>query len=509
MAHHVQVDVPFVSVRQIEKVYGGVHALKGVSLDFHRGSIHALIGENGAGKSTLVKIIAGAVPTDRGAIYVNGTAVRPGNLHDALDRGITMISQERSIVPHRSVLENVFLGRRGGFGLTSERDWLRRFEELTQRIGFTDLPPRQSAGSLASARQQQVEIIRALAIDARMIIMDEPTAGLTRHEADQLLALARRLAADGTCIVFVSHLIEEVLSISDTISVLRDGQLVITTTPDAVTPAVLVSHMVGRSVDTLYPEPPPVPADSPVVLKAAHLRRKGAVSSVSIEIRRGEIVGFAGLVGSGRSEAARLIFGADPADDGEVTVGDQKLRLRSPLEAMSAGIAMIPEARREQGLLMTRSVRENVSLASLSRIVRLGFVRRRREQDLVTEMMTALDLRGGGIEREVRTFSGGNQQKVLFARWLMRSPAVLIADEPTRGIDIGAKVQIHRLLCRLASEGMAVLLISSEIEEVMALSHRLYVFRHGAIVAHFERGSASREEVLTAAVADPNGQAVH
>lgn len=508
MESRVQMEAPFVSVRQIEKAYGGVRALSGVSLDFHRGSIHALVGENGAGKSTLAKILAGAVRADHGAVYVDGTVIRPGSLHDALHRGITMIAQERTIVPHRSVLENVFLGRRGGFGLASERDWLRRFEEVTQRIGFTDLPPRQAAGKLASARQQQVEIIRALATNARMIIMDEPTAGLTSHEAHQLLDLTRRLAADGTCIVFVSHMIEEVLSISDTISVLRDGQLVITTSPEAATPAMLVSHMVGRAVDTLYPEPSPVPGDAPVVLRASQLRRRGIVSDVSIEIRRGEIVGFAGLVGSGRSEAARLIFGADPADAGEVTVGNQKLRPRSPVEAMTAGIAMIPEARREQGLLMTRTVRENVSLASLSRIVRLGFVRRRREQDLVTEMATALDLRGG-IERDVWMLSGGNQQKALFARWLLRNPVVLIADEPTRGIDIGAKVQIHRLLCRLASEGTAVLLISSEIDEVMALSHRLYVFRRGTIVAHFERGSASREEVLTAAVADTNGQAVH
>ena len=345
-------------------------------------------------------------------------------------------------------------------------------------------------------------MLRALARDARLIIMDEPTAILGARDAAQLLNVIRRLKADGVTVVFISHFLEEVLSIADAVSVLRDGALITTGPAAGYTSAGLVQHMVGRPVDVVYPEPAAVDRNSPVVLCASGLVRRPFVRGVDLDVRRGEIVGLAGLVGSGRSETARLIFGADKPDAGEVSVNGHLLHSGSPVAAMAAGVAMVPEDRKEQGLVLVRPVRENVSLASLGMWSTGGFVGPRRERQAVQDAARRTDVRGVTLESPIWALSGGNQQKALFAKWLLRRPAVLIADEPTRGVDVAAKVQIHRLLRDLAADGAAILLISSEIEEVMGLSNRTLVMRQGRVVATFARGDGTREQLLAAAFSE-------
>jgi ABC-type sugar transport system ATPase subunit len=348
--------------------------------------------------------------------------------------------------------------------------------------------------------QQQVEILRALARGARVLALDEPTAVLGEHEKQNLLALIRRVAARGTTVLLVSHFLDEVLSVADRITVLRDGALISTGSAAEQTPASLVRAMVGREIDLLYPDPAPVPADAPVRLSARGLTR-GVVHGVDLEVRAGEVLGIAGLVGSGRTETLRLLFGADRAASGVVVVDGTELVRPSPRRAMAAGVALVPESRKEQGLVMPSSVRANIALASLG-ARRIGaFVHRRQERTAVQAASSDVDIRGAGLETSVENLSGGNQQKALFAKWLLRKPSVLLIDEPTRGVDVAAKSQIHRLVTTLASEGVAVICVSSEIEELLALSHRVLVLRHGTPVGEFPRGT-DRETVIAAAFGD-------
>jgi len=389
------------------------------------------------------------------------------------------------------------LSQQGGW--VQSRASVDRFVRLRDEVGFTDLHPRVLAGELPIAKQQRVEILRALARNADAIIMDEPTAVLTSHETEELLDLMRRLAASGTLVVFISHFLEQVLSVTDMVSVLRDGRLVDEGPAAEQTTETLVHSMVGRSVDALYVEPAPLPDDAPVVLEVRNMCRGEVVRGVSLEIRRGEILGLAGLVGSGRSETARLIFGADRANTGDVAIDGKILRLTTPSAAMRAGIAMVPENRKEEGLVLGRSVRENISLAALGELSTAWVVKRRKERRETTALIERTDIRASNIEGPIWTLSGGNQQKCLFCKWLLRQPKVLIVDEPTRGVDVAAKVQIHQLLRDLASAGLAMLLISSEIEEVIGMSHRVAVMRQGRIVATFRHGDIDQERALAAA----------
>jgi ribose transport system ATP-binding protein len=375
----------------------------------------------------------------------------------------------------------------------------RRFDELIDTTGFS-LDPRARVDELPIGHQQQVEILRSLARGARVIALDEPTAVLTEHEKANLLDLVRRLAAGGTTVLLVSHFLDEVLAVADRVTVLRDGALVLS--DDAVnhTPRTLVRHMVGREIDVLYPDPAPIRPDAPVVLSARGLRR-GIVQDVDLEVRAGEILGIAGLVGSGRSETLRLLFGADRPTAGTVEVGGVTVTRLSPKRAMSAGVALVPESRKEQGLVMMRSVRDNVALASLSRR-RVGpLVRTAAEKSAVETVSRSVDIRAAKKNAPIQTLSGGNQQKALFAKWLLCEPRVLLIDEPTRGVDVAAKSQIHKLIVDLAADGMAVICVSSEIEELIALSHRLLVLRHGQPVGSFPRGT-DREVVIAAAFGD-------
>jgi ribose transport system ATP-binding protein len=498
---------PLIEVRDAAKHFGGVRALDGVSVEIAPGSVHGLVGENGAGKSTLAKVIGGVLAPDSGELLVDGAPVRFRSPREALAAGIATIAQEIALVPGRNVLENVFLGiepRR--LGVVDRTALRKRFAALDERTGF-GLDPDVRVGALRTAEQQKVEIVRAIARDARLILMDEPTAALTAVESERLLGVVRALAARGTAVVLVSHHLDEVLSVCERVTVMRDGHVVRDGPAANETAQSLVTAMVGRAVDTTYPPKRPAAADAPVVLEARALSRGLAVSDVSLQVRAGEIVGLAGLVGSGRSEVARLIAGADRPDAGDVLLDGASLRLRHPRDAARHGIAMVPESRKEEGLLMMRSIRENATLATLPRFSRGGVVERGRERRYVQTLFDRLDVRAPGTSARVGSLSGGNQQKVLFAKWLAIEPRMLIADEPTRGIDVAAKREIHGLIAELAGGGMGVLLISSEIEEVLGLAHRVLVMRGGRVVEELAGEEATEERVMRAAFATAGEEA--
>jgi len=488
---------PHVELVDIGKSFGGVRALDGISLTIEKGSIHALVGENGAGKSTLGKILAGVIAPDRGQLLIGGEPVAFRSPREAIVRGIVLIAQELSIAPALSVAENVFLGtepRRAGF--VARRALRRRYDELAAAAGFElggDLPGR----TLRTADQQKVEILRALCRDARLIVMDEPTAALPRPDADRLYQVIRRLAAGGTTIVLVSHFLREVAELADEVTILRDGHLVRTAPAADETEETMLSSMLGRSVGTAFPARRPVPAQAPIVLQARALSAPG-VHDVSLDVRAGEIVGLAGLVGSGRTELARALCRAQRVTAGTVSVAGAPLTGQGPWAALRAGLAMIPESRKEQGLMLGRPIAENVSLASLTRLSDLGLVRRRAERQAVATVLGRVGVRVPAQAAPVSTLSGGNQQKALFARILLRGPRVLVADEPTRGVDVGAKRAIYELLTSLAAEGLGVLLISSDAEEILGLAHRVLVMRAGQIVAEL-RGEAMTEAAILAA----------
>jgi ABC-type sugar transport system ATPase subunit len=492
-----------VETRRLDKWFGGVRALSDVSVSIRPGTVHALVGENGAGKSTLGKIVAGMYRADGGDLLVDGVTCRFAHPLEAMQRGITIITQELALVPQRSVLDNVFLGhemtRRG---IVDRRRQRRRYAELESLTGF-GIPASATTGSLTIADQQKVEILRALARGARLIVMDEPTAALPRPEAERLLEVVRWLREQQTTVVYVSHFLGEVLAVADDVTVLRDGRVVWSGPAAAQTPGSLVAAMLGRPLDVTFPASRPPPDDAPVLLSVRGLARGAAVGPVDLDIRAGEILGLAGLVGSGRSELARLVFGADRRTSGTVSVAGRHVPDRGVPAAIAAGIAMLPESRKEQGLLMHRSIAENVTLPYLSGVRRLGLVTARAEARASKPLLAQLDVRRVGERQPVASLSGGNQQKVLFAKWLLGKPRVLIADEPTRGIDVGAKQAIYELLCRLAADGLAVLLISSELEEVIGLAHRVLVMARGRIVREISGSELTVGDVMAAAFGVP------
>jgi len=504
-------DGVHVDLHGISKRYGGVRALSDVGFQIERGTVHALVGENGAGKSTLGRVVAGAVQPDDGSLHVGGRAVKFRSPRDALLLGITLIAQELALMPARSVLDNVFLGfedRRAG---RVDRSRMReRYEALVERVGF-HVPPNALVRQLRTADQQKVEILRALARDSELIVMDEPTAALTTDEAQLLLAVVRRLAEDGTTVVFVSHHLKDVLAVSDAVTVMKDGRHVQTTPAGEQTESSLVTAMLGQSIDVVFPDRAVVPEAAPPVLEVRGMSTASGVEDVSLEVRAGEIVGIAGLIGSGRSELLHGIYGADRVLAGAVEVDGAPVRIRSPRDAVAAGVALLPESRKDQGLLMTRSIRENVTLAHLDEIGRGGVLRRPHERRRTQAIAERLRVKTESIDAPVNVLSGGNQQKVLFARCLLDRPRVLLADEPTRGVDVGAKKAIYQLLRDLANEGMGILLVSSELEEVLELSHRVLVMRKGRIVTQLDAADATEDAVMRAAfaAADPSDRSQH
>jgi ABC-type sugar transport system ATPase subunit len=489
---------PLVELHDVSKHFGGVHALEGVSMEIPSGVVHALVGENGAGKSTLAKIIAGAIQHDSGSMLIEGAEVSLRSPREGLGQGIAMMAQELLVVPHLTVAQNVFLGTEPrSLGWIDRRSLRQRYERLAQDVGFT-LPSDRLVGGLRVAEQQQVEIMRALARDARMIVMDEPTAALAGDDVQRLHGIIRSLAAQGKTVLLVSHFLREVLELADTVTVMRDGRIVRTAAAAQETEASLIQGMLGRPLSAAYPTKAPAPVAAPVALAVRELVAPGA-DRVSFELRQGEILGLAGLVGAGRSELARAIFGVDKRLGGAVDLAGEPLQGGGPLTSLRRGLAMVPESRRDLGLLFSRSAVENVSLSSLADHSRLGWVDRRSERTAAHQLLTRVSLTGATGDSIVGTLSGGNQQKVLFARMLMCRPRVLIADEPTRGVDVGAKRAIYDLIVALAAEGTAVLLISSELEEVLGLAQRVLVMRRGRIVKELSSSEMSESAILAAA----------
>lgn len=486
-------------LRGISKRFGGVTALNEIDLTIAAGSIHALVGENGAGKSTLGRIIAGVHRPDEGELRFEGQRVDIRSPRSALRLGVTLITQEGEVMAHRSVAENVFLGIESrSVGLVNKRDMRKRFAELLERVQL-DLPARAQVGSLSLSDQKKVELLRAVARNARVIVMDEPTAAATPHEAEQVFSVVRGLQRLGTTIVYVSHFLKEVLALADTVTVLRDGRLIRTAPAADEDPDRLVSAMLGRAMELNFPEKEPPAADAPVVLSVRDVHRPPAVNGVSFEVREGEILGLAGLIGSGRSELARAIFGADRRQLGHLELRQRRLRVRSPRDAIKAGVVLLPEDRKAQGLLLRQSVADNIALPYFASLSRAGVVSERRTRSAARSLMQRVDVRAAGPLARISTLSGGNQQKALFARWLHKQPQVFIADEPTRGVDVGAKRAIYELLRSLAAEGAAVLLISSEHEEVLGLAHRVLVMREGRIAAELTGDSMTEDALLKAA----------
>ncbi|MCC6617321.1 MAG: sugar ABC transporter ATP-binding protein [Anaerolineae bacterium] len=491
----------FVEARGISKAFQAVQALSDVHVTVQQGHIHALVGENGAGKSTLGKVISGVVRPDSGTLIVKGRAVHYARPRDALLDGITTISQEISLLSKQTVLDNVLLGQENSVGgVLLRRAMLAEFERLRALTGF-QLDPMARVSSLRVADQKKVEVMRAVARNAQLIIMDEPTAMLSDDETAIFLGMVRQLKTMGHTIIYVSHFLKEVLDLADTVTVMRNGQVVRTSPAAEETPAQLVTAMLGKPMAQMYPTRTPPPDVAPTIFEVDDLR-SDVFDGIHLKLRAGEIVGMAGLVGSGRSRLARTVFGAEAITGGTIRVNGKAVRIRSTADAIRAGIYMLPESRKEQGLLLKQSIRHNMTLPHLDTVsLPLGIIRGKRELDRMTLIGKAVNVQPLLPNNRVSRLSGGNQQKALFGKWLFQRPTVFIIDEPTRGIDVGAKQAIYELIADLARQGLAILLISSEIEEILGLAHRVLVMRLGQIVAEVraDDGALNEQAIMRAA----------
>ena len=469
----------------IVKAFPGVLALGGVDLDVRAGEVHCLLGQNGAGKSTLIKVLSGFHQPDEGTIAWQGEEASFSTPAKAIDHGVATIYQELDLVPHLDVAENIFLGHevaRAGFTQRGRAHQLAR--ELLARLGHPEIAPTRIVGDLSPAKQQIVSLARALSRETRLLILDEPSAVLDQEEVGNLFRVIRDLTADGVAVVYISHRLEEIRKIGDRITVLKDGSTVATGLAVADTPtSKLIKLMTGRSIEYVFPSRSKEPrAHGTPVLEVRDLALAGVFTNVDLTVHAGEIVGLAGLVGAGRSEIIETLYGARRASAGTVTVEGRKLRPGSVQQAVRAGVGLAPEERKSQGLLLDEAVFKNITVSSMRRFARLGFLNRAEERKQATELTTSLDVRPTGVTRAARTLSGGNQQKIVLARWLMRDCRVLLLDEPTRGVDVGARSEIYQLIRSLADRGVAAVVVSSEIEEVLGLADRVLVVREGQVV---------------------------
>ena len=484
----------------ISKNFAGVQALRGVSFDLYPGEVHALLGENGAGKSTLIKVITGVYQPDRGEMRLYGRTVSFADPRESCERGIAAIYQEPSLFPDLDIAENIFVGRqpRRAGGWVAWGQMYRRAGELLNTLGV-HLDPKTKARNLSVAQQQMVEIARALSVNAKILIMDEPTSSLTLAEVDDLFRIVRQLREAGTAIVFISHRLGELFQVADRVTVLRDGAYVDTKPVSEVSTAQLIQMMVGRTLDNMFPKQDVQAGE--VVLRVENLTRAGIFENISFELRQGEILGMAGLVGAGRTDVARALFGVEPATGGVIKIDGQVVHITSPQQAMNLGIVYLPEDRQHHGLILKMSITHNITLPSLAEFTRLGWVNQNGEQKAAYQAAEQMDVRATGVWQKVRELSGGNQQKVVLAKWLATHPRILILDEPTRGIDVKTKVAVHGLMSNLAAQGMAILMISSELPEVLGMSDRILVMREGHLTGHFTRAEveATPEKIMLAA----------
>lgn len=495
-------------LKNITKRFGGVEVLHGVSLALRPGEVHALLGENGAGKSTLIKVITGIHQPDGGEIYLDDKHVHFDDPLQARTAGIAAIYQELSLCPDLNVAENIFLGQQpttvGG-----RIDWRKLYSEadhLLTSLGV-HLDLRTKARNLSIAQMQSVEIARAFSLNARILIMDEPTSSLTLSEVAELFGLMRRLRSEGTAIIFISHRLEELFDVADRVTVLRDGTYVDTRLVKDVTRDELIRLMVGRTISNLFPKQDVKPGE--VALKVDHLTHSGIFEDISFELRRGEILGMAGLVGAGRTDVARAIFGVVPPTSGTIQVEGRQVEITSPQQAIGLGLAYVPEDRQLHGLITAMSITSNISLPILKEYARQGWLQDKTERSATFNAARQMEVRANSMWQIARTLSGGNQQKVVLAKWLSTKPRILILDEPTRGIDVGTKAAVHALMSNLAAEGLAILMISSELPEVLGMSDRILVMHEGHVTGQFSRAEATQEKIISAATQTiPTGRAM-
>jgi len=491
----------FLQLRGISKRFPGVLALNGAGLEVRAGEVHALIGENGAGKSTLIKIIAGVYRPDAGEIHIDERPVRVRNPHDGQALGISTIFQEFTLAPDMTVAENVFLGREPlrirALAIIDRHELIRRTRDVLTSLDPT-IDPEATVRHLGVAQQQMIEIAKALSLDARLIVMDEPTATLTSHEIDRLFTAIDRLKRRGVAVVYVSHRLDEVKAICDRATILRDGTYVATVPVASTTVDEMIRLMVGRDLKDKFPKIAIEPGEE--VLRVEQLTRNGVLHGVSFSVRRGEIVGIAGLVGSKRTETARAIFGADPIDGGHVFLRGKPVTVRTPADAIANRVALVPEDRKRQGIFAMLSVRENIVLSALRVFSRNGILDLRSERRRAQELVSALRVATPDVEKRVLELSGGNQQKVVIAKWLNTDAEVFLFDEPTRGIDVGGKIEVYRLMGDLLARGAAIVMISSELPEVLGMSDRILVMREGRICGEFARADATEEKILNCAL---------
>lgn len=484
------------SVSGLTKTFSGVKALHNVKLNVRAGEVHALMGENGAGKSTFMKVLIGLLTPDAGDIIFDGQALDTSNVRDVLKKGLSMIHQEILAVPELTVAQNIFLGRetsRGLFSWLNDRTITKQADELLKQMGLT-IQPNQKMKYLSVAEMQMVEIAKAISNNARVIIMDEPTSALTDHEVATLFRIIRELTAQGVAIIYISHKMDEIFTIADTITVLRDGNYIVTKPASELNTDSLITLMVGREIDTLFPDNTSPKGEE--ILAVKNLSSAGKFSNVTFEVHAGEVLGIAGLMGAGRTEIARTIFGLDPKTDGDIYLKGQKTTIRSPHEAIQQGIGYVSEDRKVFGFIPRLSVRHNMTLASLARHVKGGFVQPQSETATAETMMADLRIKAASLDQQVTFLSGGNQQKVIIGKVLLSQPDLIILDEPTRGIDVGAKAEIYKLIRQLTNKGIAVIMISSELPEILGMSDRVLVLSKGKQTAILSRADATQETIM-------------
>lgn len=489
-------SVKRLEMNHITKCFGGVKALTDVSLDVEAGEVHALIGENGAGKSTLMKILSGAYQKDSGQIKIDGNEMKINNPKSAKDFGVAVIYQEFMLAPDLTVAENIFIDRLSAGKVTINwRKLKKQAREQLVELGFEDIEPGEKVGNLSVAYQQVVEICKCLTRDAKILVLDEPTAVLTFSEIEKLFGVIRKLKGEGVSIIYISHRLEEIFELSDHITILKDGKYVDKVETNSIDKTKLVNMMVGRELTQMFPKRKFNPGET--ILEVKGLNFGKAVRNVSFKVRAGEIVGFSGLVGSGRTETMRAIFGADKKDSGEVWYCKEKVDFKNPKQAIACGFGMLPEDRKKQGLLLEQSIRMNTTLASLRKIVsKLGIINHKKERKYVEKVLAEMSTKYGSSEDNVNSLSGGNQQKIALAKWISADCRCIVFDEPTRGVDVGAKTEIYKIMNTLAEQGVGIIMISSEMPEIIGMCDRTYIMRNGMIAGEIGKEELSEDNLI-------------